>query len=407
MRRMIISRQDSQRASKERGMRDNAIVVVNSSAIMPAIDLEQAKQTYQAMANFVKSIMRENVDFGVIPGTGKDGQKPKPSLLKPGAEKLTRFFGLAAHFEPTKEIVEFHADEPFFYYRFRCILTRISDGAFIADGEGSCNSHEKKYRWRNADRACPNCGQPNIRKSKDNKGYYCWQKTGGCGATFKLGDTDIEDQQVGQVANPDIADTDNTILKQAQKRAFIAATLIACNASEYFTQDIEDLDYGVQVVTVKPDVDATTGELQDMTQTVIVPSVWTNEAVSTPIESIITASSSFAEKDVETVDRHWTETQNWKKFWTFVKTNLRLTEEEAHEALEVSSVKEFKGSKLEAMGMLEEYANEKAAAMHTTVPEESTVGELHEEMEADKQSTLDAYFAPDNGQNAIDAIRGA
>jgi hypothetical protein len=36
----------------------------------------------------------------------------------------------------------------------------------------------------------------------------------------------------------------NTILKMAQKRALIAATLIATGASDYFTQDMEDFIQG-------------------------------------------------------------------------------------------------------------------------------------------------------------------
>ena len=40
--------------------------------------------------------------------------------------------------------------------------------------------------------------------------------------------------------NPDVADLVNTILKMADKRALVAATLIATGMSEYFTQDIED-----------------------------------------------------------------------------------------------------------------------------------------------------------------------
>ena len=54
-------------------------------------------------------------------------------------------------------------------------------------------------------------------------------------------DKAITEQQTGRVPNPDTADQVNTILKMAEKRALIAATLIAVNASDYFTQDIEDL----------------------------------------------------------------------------------------------------------------------------------------------------------------------
>ena len=43
-----------------------------------------------------------------------------------------------------------------------------------------------------------------------------------------------------RVPNPDVADLVNTIQKMAQKRALVAATLIATSASEFFTQDVED-----------------------------------------------------------------------------------------------------------------------------------------------------------------------
>jgi len=43
-----------------------------------------------------------------------------------------------------------------------------------------------------------------------------------------------------RIPNPDVADAVNTIQKMAQKRALVAATLIATSASEFFTQDMED-----------------------------------------------------------------------------------------------------------------------------------------------------------------------
>src|SRR6185312_5705350 len=42
--------------------------------------------------------------------------------------------------------------------------------------------------------------------------------------------------------NSDFADTINTCQKMGQKRAYIAATLSATGASQYFTQDLEDMD---------------------------------------------------------------------------------------------------------------------------------------------------------------------
>lgn len=245
-------------------MSETSIVLSGSNALMPAMDMRQAQLAYQAMVEFVKGIMKEGTDFGTIPGT------PKPTLYKPGAEKLARFFGLAARFDITKEIEQWGGEEPFFYYRYKCILSRLSDGVLIAEGEGSCNSHEKKYRYRNAERICPNCGKPAIIKGKKEYGggWLCFGKKGGCGTKFS---DDQFSGEVEQVINPDVADLVNTIQKMAQKRALIAATLIACNASEYFTQDVEDLDYGMQVITIKPEVDASTGEVRESARTEIDP----------------------------------------------------------------------------------------------------------------------------------------
>jgi hypothetical protein len=50
------------------------------------------------------------------------------------------------------------------------------------------------------------------------------------------------DTALYRVPNPDVADVVNTIQKMAQKRALVAATLIATSASEFFTQDVEDAD---------------------------------------------------------------------------------------------------------------------------------------------------------------------
>ena len=68
----------------------------------------------------------------------------------------------------------------------------------------------------------------------------CYAKKGGCGAKFADNAPEIVNQETGVVKNPDIADLANTILKMADKRALIAATLIATGMSEYFTQDVED-----------------------------------------------------------------------------------------------------------------------------------------------------------------------
>lgn len=52
----------------------------------------------------------------------------------------------------------------------------------------------------------------------------------------------IEDQPRDTIPNPFIFDQVNTIKKMCQKRAYVAAVLMAGNVSDYFTQDVEDSD---------------------------------------------------------------------------------------------------------------------------------------------------------------------
>jgi hypothetical protein len=238
-----------------------AAALVERSRFMPAMSIELAVERYGAVTEFVSRVLRRDVDYGVIPGT------EKRTLLKPGAEKLTTFFGLSTRFQLLERVEDWageaHGGEPFFYYLYRCQLYR--GDLLIAESDGSCNSRETKYRWREAQRQCPACSQAAIIKGREEYGggWVCFKKRGGCGAKFRDGDEQIESQQTGRVFNPDIADQVNTIQKMSQKRALVGAVLLAVNASEFFTQDVEDM-YGAPApvgaaapdVTAEPDPDA-------------------------------------------------------------------------------------------------------------------------------------------------------
>jgi hypothetical protein len=207
--------------------------------MMPAASIDMVIERRNMMVDFVRRAMTQNTDYGMIPGTQKN------TLLKPGAEKLNTLFGLTPRFIEIKTVEDWggteHNGEPFFYYWQKCHLLR--DGVVVGEGDGSCNSWEKKYRYRSSERVCPNCGKPAIIKGKAEYGggYICFEKKGGCKSKFSDTDPAIVDQQTGQVPNPEISDIVNTLLKMAQKRALIAATLLAVNASEFFTQDMDDM----------------------------------------------------------------------------------------------------------------------------------------------------------------------
>jgi predicted RNA-binding Zn-ribbon protein involved in translation (DUF1610 family) len=210
----------------------------NELMMMPAASIDMVIERRNMMVDFVRRAMTQNTDYGMIPGTQKN------TLLKPGAEKLNTLFGLTPRFVEIKTVEDWggteHNGEPFFYYWQKCQLLR--DGVVVGEGDGSCNSWEKKYRYRASQRVCPNCGKATIFKSKNQgEGFYCWAKKDGCGARFEENAPSIVSQEAGQVVNPEIADQVNTLLKMAQKRALIAATLLAVNASEFFTQDMDDM----------------------------------------------------------------------------------------------------------------------------------------------------------------------
>ena len=209
-----------------------------ASDLMPVLSIEEAISRRNTIIDYGRRVMVEGQDFGKIPGTEKD------TLLKPGAEKLCTLFALAPRFEIIQRTEDWtgkdHSGEPFFYYLIKCQLYRGE--RVVAEADGSCNSWESRYRYRNAERRCPSCGQNAIIRGKEEYGggYVCFKKKGGCGAKFQIGDQSIESQPAGKVKNPDVADIVNTLIKMAEKRALVAAALIATSASEFYTQDAED-----------------------------------------------------------------------------------------------------------------------------------------------------------------------
>lgn len=234
-----------------------------ASRYMPVMSPSQAVTRMKAIKELKDLVLVEGEDYGKIPGTDK------PTLLKPGAEKIASFFGYVPRYELLPGSLEDWAGakfgEPLFYYHVVCTLYK--DGKPVGQGTGSASTWERKYRYRAAKRTCPECGKdvlikgkPEFEKNPEFKkrgAFICFEKKGGCGAKFFGDDERIMNQPLGEVANPDFADIINTVQKMADKRAYIAAVLSATGASQWFTQDLEDMQsaeevaekYGVQAGT--------------------------------------------------------------------------------------------------------------------------------------------------------------
>ena len=196
----------------------------------PSAVLKQIQLVQQVM----HEAMKEGEHYGSIPGTSSD----KKVLLKSGAEKLGFMFRMIPKYDVAcSQLMNGHRE-----YQVTCTL-ESSRGQVIGQGVGLCSSMESKYRWRKAQLACPVCGKSGTvikGKAEYGGGWLCWQKKDGCGAKFEDGDQRIENQPRGRVANTDLADTFNTVLKMAKKRAHVDAILTATAASDIFTQDLDD-----------------------------------------------------------------------------------------------------------------------------------------------------------------------
>lgn len=200
----------------------------------------KAKQERDAI---IGQLLQEGIDkdYGIIPGT------KKPTLLKPGAEKINDALNLYPAYEPITSVEDF--ETPLFFYRYRCILKQRGTDIIVATGVGSCNSREDRFAFRKAARLCPDCGEEAIIKGKEvfGGGWLCYKAKGGCGSKWR--DTDatakqFEGERVGKDRRDveDIFTDINSIDKMAQKRSLIAATL-NLGFSEQFTQDMEDRDH--------------------------------------------------------------------------------------------------------------------------------------------------------------------
>lgn len=149
-------------------------------AIIDNVQLQQVQATMSKIRQFQQIIRQsfvEGHDYGVIPNTDK------PTLYKPGAEKILMLLGLRSEFDIVDSTRDF--EKGFFEYQIRCRL--LYGDKIITEGLGAANTREAKYRK----------GDP-----------------------YTL---------------------DNTVLKMAKKRALVDAALLVGSLSDIFTQDIEDM----------------------------------------------------------------------------------------------------------------------------------------------------------------------
>ena len=189
------------------------------------------------MMQLQKDLLREDVDYGVIPGTGK------PTLLQPGAERLAMFHRLIPEHHVTRTVTPVPGHVERIDIDATCSLHLGSlEGPVLQTSHATSSSYEDRYRWRTLERSCPTCGKPAIIKGnpKYGGGWVCWKKKDGCGTQFPDDYAPIVSQTVGKVENEEPWALLNTLVQMAQKRAFVAAVRHALGITDLFTEEIEE-----------------------------------------------------------------------------------------------------------------------------------------------------------------------
>jgi len=217
------------------------IVPHNDETPMQAVN--RAVTMRDAIDDLINRVFAEDVHYGIVPNT------KKPTLYQAGAEVVLTLMGLAPKYNLVHVTRDHTPDAPYFAYEVECELVQTASSTVVARGNGVCNSREPNY-WRDRLLTCPTCGAENIRRSKPRSndppdaelGWYCWEKTGGCGANFPYNTESITSQPPpGKINDPMVVfDSVNSIRKMADKRALVQAAKSIAMLSARFTVDMED-----------------------------------------------------------------------------------------------------------------------------------------------------------------------
>lgn len=169
---------------------------------------EDAKALDDQLRACMLAVLRPGVDYGTIPGMGD-----KPSLFKPGAEKLVQWFGFG--FTSERGETERDSDGNRLGVTYRCTVTKgLPDGRTItiATCEGYAGYDEDRF-YTSAEQA--------------------WEKECALAERHK--------RQPRKWKAAEYRAPWNTVIKMAQKRAHVGATIDATAAAGLFTQDLEDM----------------------------------------------------------------------------------------------------------------------------------------------------------------------
>lgn len=171
----------------------NEVVSTQTGEVVAAqfapLAVSRMVEMIQYVEEFKAKVLKENVDYGIIPGT------KKPTIYKSGAEKLAFGFNLEADYQIVSS-----TEDAFREWQY-------------TDSQGNTKSAVGYFRYT----------------------VKCTLKNKTTGETWGSQLADCDSLERGREMAPS-----NTILKMAEKRAFNGAVLNATFTSDRFTCDLED-----------------------------------------------------------------------------------------------------------------------------------------------------------------------
>lgn len=214
-------------------MQELAVIEHTGTGVVNFEEYAMSKQGVLKQVQIIQEVMKEimhlDEHYGTIPGTNK------PSLYKPGAEKLSLTFRLRPEYDIRRaDMSNGHRE-----YEVVCTLYHIPTGQSVGQGVGSATTMEGKYRYRTG--PVEFTGKPVPKEYWNDRDA---KLIGGKGFIAKK-NPDTGQWEIAirgeMVEHENPADYYNTVLKMAKKRAHVDAILTATAASDIFTQDVEDM----------------------------------------------------------------------------------------------------------------------------------------------------------------------
>jgi hypothetical protein len=161
------------------------------------------------------AILRKGVDYDTIPGMGE-----RPTLLKPGAEKLLQWFGFG--FTCERDETERDTDGARLGVTYRCTVTKGLPGGgqvTVATCEGYAGYDEDRFFQTDEQARAKAEAKERMWAKNDNRAPRAWKWENVTGHRAPW----------------------NTVIKMSQKRALVGAAIDATAAAGLFTQDLEDM----------------------------------------------------------------------------------------------------------------------------------------------------------------------